>query len=177
MFRRSFFLALTFFIFAVPFLNAVCEEGQIDINTASLEELDALSGIGPVYAQAIIDSRPFDSVDKLIDVKGIGPVTLEKIKSQGLACVSSEDTSSETKEKALENSTGISQQEVSTIKGETQVEKIELQKISLNSKDIKTEESNEKISAETYAFYGLIAFGMLMGFLLLRGNNNKNEFR
>lgn len=59
----------------------------IDINTASIQQLDQLTGIGPKYAQGIIDARPFSSVDDLDRVKGIGPKTVEKIKSQGLACV------------------------------------------------------------------------------------------
>lgn len=59
----------------------------ININTATLQQLDELTGIGPKYAQAIIDARPFYSVDDLEKVKGIGPKTLQKIKDQGLACV------------------------------------------------------------------------------------------
>src|SRR6476619_4660388 len=56
----------------------------ININTASLQELEALNGIGPVKAQAIIDHRkangPFKSIEQLKDVKGIGDATFDKIK-------------------------------------------------------------------------------------------------
>ena len=65
---------------------------QIDINSATLSQLDELTGIGPVYAQRIIDNRPYSSVDSLDRVKGIGPATLQKIKSQGFACVNCQST-------------------------------------------------------------------------------------
>jgi len=56
----------------------------ININTATQQELEALNGIGPVKAQAIIDHRkangPFKSAEQLKDVKGIGDATFEKIK-------------------------------------------------------------------------------------------------
>ena len=57
----------------------------IDINTAPLEELEEIIGIGPALAQRIIEARPFNSLDDLIKVKGIGEITLQKIKDQGLA--------------------------------------------------------------------------------------------
>lgn len=77
------FVLLALLFFALPVLAAE----HIDINTATLEQLDELTGIGPKYAQAIIDNRPYTSVDDLIKVKGIGEKTLQKIKDQGLACV------------------------------------------------------------------------------------------
>jgi len=56
----------------------------ININTATQQELEALNGIGPVKAQAIIDHRkangPFKSIEQLKDVKGVGDATFDKIK-------------------------------------------------------------------------------------------------
>lgn len=43
----------------------------VNINTASVEELDKLKGIGPVYAQKIIDNRPYSSVEELLMKKAI----------------------------------------------------------------------------------------------------------
>ena len=84
-------ILILLFIFLIPNISALCEEDQIDINNASAEELDELWGIGTVKAKAIIDSRPFESLDDLIDVYGIGNVTLNNIKSQGLACVDGQE--------------------------------------------------------------------------------------
>ena len=56
----------------------------INVNTADVDALVALPGIGPKKAAAIVaarDERPFATVDDLIRVRGIGPKTLERLRS------------------------------------------------------------------------------------------------
>lgn len=71
-----------------PRLDAV---RRIDVNTATLAELDMLPGVGPAIGRRIIDDReangPFASVDDLQRVSGIGPRTVEKIKPIAVAGV------------------------------------------------------------------------------------------
>ena len=56
----------------------------VDINTADAARLEALPGVGPSLAAAIVEHRsrngPFASIDELIEVSGIGPVKLEQIR-------------------------------------------------------------------------------------------------
>ena len=58
----------------------------ININTADEATLETLNGVGPVLAAAIMQYRtehgPFASVDQLDEVSGIGPATLEDLRSQ-----------------------------------------------------------------------------------------------
>jgi competence protein ComEA len=55
----------------------------LDLNTAGVVALVVLPGIGPTRAEAIVQHRqsdPFRSVDDLLQVHGIGPKTLEKLR-------------------------------------------------------------------------------------------------
>ncbi len=62
------------------------QENRIPINDASAEELQAINGVGPVLAMRIVDYRDqlggFEFIEELLDVKGIGPVTLEEMADQ-----------------------------------------------------------------------------------------------
>jgi len=55
-------------------------DNKINVNTASKSQLDQLYGIGPAKARAIVDARPYHSVDELTRAKGIGPATLSRIR-------------------------------------------------------------------------------------------------
>jgi comEA protein len=68
---------------AAPEVPSGAGDGRVDINSASVDELMSLPGIGRVKARAIVDFRttngPFSSVDGLSGVKGIGRKTVEKL--------------------------------------------------------------------------------------------------
>lgn len=60
--------------------------GRININSASVEQLTELPGIGPAYAQRIVEYRkeygPFKTIEDLLNVRGIGDRTFEKIRDR-----------------------------------------------------------------------------------------------
>jgi competence protein ComEA len=71
---------------AAPSVQSATEAGAINLNTASVGELESLPGIGPQTAKAIVDHRskngPFLSVDELLGVRGIGPAKLEGLRER-----------------------------------------------------------------------------------------------
>ncbi len=60
--------------------------GKVNINDATVDELDALPGIGPAIAKRIVDYRTanglFGIIEDLMNVKGIGPATFEKLEDK-----------------------------------------------------------------------------------------------
>jgi len=63
--------------------SATAPTGVVNVNTATLEQLVLLPGVGPARAQAIIafrEQHPFRRVDELLQIRGIGRVTLDRMR-------------------------------------------------------------------------------------------------
>lgn len=62
--------------------NQVSETGlsRVSVNSSSASQLETLPRIGPKTAQKIIEGRPYNQIEDLLKVKGIGPKTLEGLK-------------------------------------------------------------------------------------------------
>ncbi len=78
---KKFFLCLTLLLFL-----ATAAWAKVNINTATVEELQSIKGIGQVKAEAIVKDRKangkFKSINDLSRVKGIGEKTIKMIKNE-----------------------------------------------------------------------------------------------
>ena len=67
-------------------LLSVSAWAAVDINTATQSELEAVKGIGPAKAKAIVGYRvkngPFKNVESLTEVKGFGKASVAKLKGE-----------------------------------------------------------------------------------------------
>ena len=113
-FIKKFILGIVFLggLFLFNNVFAVCLDGQININSAEQEELEQIVGIGPTYAERIIEGRPFDNLNNLLEVKGIGETTLQKIREQNLACVDPSMDSTSSPQAGSEEATSTPQVEL-----------------------------------------------------------------
>ncbi len=190
-------------IFFLSNISALCNETQIDINSASLQELDKIIWIGNATAQKVIDARPFSSLDDLRKVSGLGGTgaKVEDIKSQGLACVANEEiaatnesgVASKSSEDGIfideseganasgSKSTGkaVESADIISVENAADIDEINSPEIiNLTPKDIKSDKSFLKTGGSNAAFYWLGIFGIFLAFLfaLKRYRMGKNEF-
>ena len=171
LFILAFFLSL----YALTFVSALCESGQIDVNTASSSELDKIIGVGNATALKIIATRPFSSVDDLIRVSGIGNVTLSKMKAQGLVCVGDEE---DTVKEEIQEETNVTEVKVISDLTNTQTAAQPESKkaITLNPQVIKTAGTNGL--KKSPALWGFVVFCVLIVVLfIIKAGKYKNEFR
>ncbi|GIW40220.1 MAG: hypothetical protein KatS3mg076_0797 [Candidatus Binatia bacterium] len=80
------FLAFCLLALATGVAKAGGQDGKVNVNTASVEELMTLKRIGRVTAERIVAHRnehgPFRKIEDLLAVRGIGPETLEAFRDQ-----------------------------------------------------------------------------------------------
>lgn len=79
---------LFWILFAIAFAAVVVilvlrgdpNTGPVNPNTATIEHLQTLDGVGPEIAKGIVAGRPYGKAEDLTKVPGIGPKTIEKMK-------------------------------------------------------------------------------------------------
>lgn len=90
--KRLVILLLLSLLFTAPTVTVYAQTpappaagAQVDINSATAEQLQAIKGIGPVYAKKIIEGRPYAKKDQLVS-RGILPQGIyDKLKDQLIA--------------------------------------------------------------------------------------------
>ena len=70
-----------------PKMQQDSEESCIDINEANVEDLQKIIHVGETRAKQLIDLRPFDAVDDMVEIDGLGPARITDIVDEGKACV------------------------------------------------------------------------------------------
>jgi competence protein ComEA len=65
----------------IPSVQTSSGDRRISINNATPEDLERLPGIGPALAGRIVAARPFNTIDDLLRVSGIGERTLARLRS------------------------------------------------------------------------------------------------
>jgi len=63
------------------------QEECVDINEASLDEVQAIIHIGPARAEDLIDHRSYETIDDMEKIPGIGPARIDDIKNEDVACI------------------------------------------------------------------------------------------
>ncbi len=189
-------LIFLFVLIGVPLVFAFCSDEQIDINSASEEKLDEIIWVGPVTAEKIVNARPFENLDSLIDVSGIGEVKLADIKEQGLACVEDEEVEENEEEADEQDLAHVEEDEEEDDEQETETpvyldssddsqteksyqttEEIEAPVINLNAQTIKSEDTEGVLDKGKYSLYGFIGFCFLLIVLfMIKAKKNKNGF-
>ena len=101
--KKLLFILLTCFVFSVSAFAA-----PVNLNTATTVELEALKGVGPVKAKAIVDYRTkngeFKSVDDLEKVSGFGKKTVDSLRADLIVSAGAKPSKAESKAKAAPDS-------------------------------------------------------------------------
>ena len=83
--RKLLQIMICVLLFGVLASGPAFAQELMNINTATAQELTDLPGIGPVIAGKIVEYReakPFDTIEEIQEVKGIGPAKFEAIKDR-----------------------------------------------------------------------------------------------